>query len=241
MSTTSHKSEIDVLIFEKTRGAEAKLVLQLDARGLSVSVALVDAVDETLAKTDAKLVPWPSGQRATRESVEGIAKAVAALKARAEASLSTLMDPLTGLHSGGGFMAIADHQIKIARRAGYGMLLLMIRLNELDAITEKRGEGGAARAERETAGLLLAAFRESDVIARLSPGEYLVLALDAPVGVAEHLLGRFNATIGAFNQAERLPFALNTTVGSVVWQRKLDSAADVLVKRAYDVFGAPEA
>ena len=233
------KTDVDVLVFEETRGKEAKLVLQLDARKLSVAVALTKDAAATLDTTKAALVLWPSGARASRETVDGIARAVATLRDRARAPAAPLMDPLTGLHSKGAFMAIADHQIKIARRAGYGMLLLMCRLNDLGAIRAERGEAAVERAEREVAGLLIAAFRESDVIARVRTGEYVVLALDAPVGVAEHLLGRFNATIGAYNQAERLPFTLNTTVGSVVWQQKVDSAADLLMKRAYDLFGSP--
>lgn len=232
--------QVDVLIFEETRGQEAKLVLQLDARKLSVAVALTKDAQATLATTEAALVLWPSGARATREAVDGIAGAVAARRARDADTTSPLLDPLTGLHGRDAFMAIADHQIKIARRAGYGMLLLICRLNELGSIRAERGQATVEKAEREVAGLLLAAFRESDVIARLRSGEYLVLALDAPVGVAEHLLGRFNATVGAFNQAERLPFPLNTTVGSVVWQQKVDVAADRLIKRAYDLFGSPK-
>ncbi len=75
---------------------------------------------------------------------------------QAELGNLALTDELTGLYNRRGFMALAERQLKLARRSGRGMLLFMTDVDCLKQI-----------------------FRGSDVVARLGGDEFAVLAIEA--------------------------------------------------------------
>jgi diguanylate cyclase (GGDEF)-like protein len=98
---------------------------------------------------------------------------------QAELGNLALTDELTGLYNRRGFMALAERQLKLARRSGRGMLLFMMDVNHLKQINDTFGHLEGDCALQRTAEVLEETFRDSDVVARLGGDEFAVLAVEA--------------------------------------------------------------
>jgi diguanylate cyclase (GGDEF)-like protein len=90
-----------------------------------------------------------------------------------------LQDELTGLYNRRGFLALADRQVKLARRSGRSLLLFFIDVDGLKEINDVFGHGEGDAALKCTAEALETTFRDSDVIARFGGDEFAVLAIEA--------------------------------------------------------------
>jgi len=90
-----------------------------------------------------------------------------------------LVDELTGLYNRRGFMAIAEHQLRVGRRSGRGMLLFFIDVDGLKQINDSFGHSEGDRVVKRTAEALEKTSRDSDVVARLGGDEFAVLAIEA--------------------------------------------------------------
>jgi len=98
---------------------------------------------------------------------------------QAELGNLALTDELTGLYNRRGFMALAERQLKLARRSGRGMLLFMMDVDHLKQINDTLGHLEGDCALERTAEVLEETFRDSDVVARLGGDEFAVLAVEA--------------------------------------------------------------
>jgi diguanylate cyclase (GGDEF)-like protein len=98
---------------------------------------------------------------------------------QAELGNLALTDELTGLHNRRGFMALAERQLKVARRSGRGMLLFLMDVDRLKQINDSFGHSEGDRVLKRTADALEETFRDSDVVARLGGDEFAVLAIEA--------------------------------------------------------------
>lgn len=96
-----------------------------------------------------------------------------------ELSNLALKDELTGLYNRRGFLALADRQLKLARRSGRSLLLFFIDLDGLKEINDVFGHTEGDAALRRTAEALHATFRDSDVVARFGGDEFAALAIEA--------------------------------------------------------------
>lgn len=96
-----------------------------------------------------------------------------------ELSNLALKDELTGLYNRRGFLALAERQLKLARRCGRTLLLFFIDVDGLKEINDVFGHGEGDAALKCTAEALETTFRDSDVIARFGGDEFAVLAIEA--------------------------------------------------------------
>lgn len=96
-----------------------------------------------------------------------------------ELSNLALMDELTGLYNRRGFLALADRQLKLARRSDRSLLLFFIDLDGLKEINDVFGHTEGDAALKCTAEALEATFRDSDVVARFGGDEFAALAIEA--------------------------------------------------------------
>lgn len=96
-----------------------------------------------------------------------------------ELSNLALQDQLTGLYNRRGFLALAERQLKLARRSGRSLLLFFIDVDSLKEINDVFGHGEGDAALKCTAEALETTFRDSDVIARFGGDEFAVLAIEA--------------------------------------------------------------
>lgn len=96
-----------------------------------------------------------------------------------ELSNLALKDQLTGLYNRRGFLALAERQLKLARRSGRSLLLFFIDVDGLKEINDVFGHTEGDAALKCTAEALETTFRDSDVIARFGGDEFAVLAIEA--------------------------------------------------------------
>lgn len=86
----------------------------------------------------------------------------------------TLRDDLTGLYNFRGFNLFADQAFRLARRARLPFGVLFVDMDNLKIINDELGHSAGSVSLVETAKLLSATFRETDVIGRLGGDEFVV-------------------------------------------------------------------
>lgn len=86
----------------------------------------------------------------------------------------TLRDELTGLYNFRGFNLFAEQAFRLARRAKLPFGILFVDMDNLKIINDELGHSAGSISLVETAKLLSATFRETDVIGRLGGDEFVV-------------------------------------------------------------------
>lgn len=125
----------------------------------------------------------------------------AALERNTVSGLADLLrDQATGLYNGEGFRALTAKYVQAAQRTGGQLMLLAIHIQNLDELHKEFGPSNAESAIKETAELLKGSFRRTDLVARLSGGDFLVLAADAPEPSAAILRQRLEGRRVALNR-----------------------------------------
>jgi two-component system cell cycle response regulator len=125
----------------------------------------------------------------------------------------TLTDDLTGLYNRRGFSALAHQQLRVAARNGSRMLLIYIDLDGLKEINDRLGHGEGDIALIETASILKASFRNSDIIARIGGDEFVVLLLESTEKESDILRERLVENLRERNRRDGNSFRLAFSTG----------------------------
>lgn len=125
----------------------------------------------------------------------------------------TLVDDLTGLYNRRGFISLARQQIKTAERLSRDVVHVFMDVDGMKQINDTFGHREGDLALIETADILRATFRESDVLARMGGDEFAVLALETSPLAADSLLERLRSQLGDRNSRGHRPYALSFSVG----------------------------
>lgn len=132
----------------------------------------------------------------------------------------SLHDDLTGLYNRRGLLALAQQLMRQVERDRRGFEVVFMDLDGLKRINDTLGHPEGDRAIRETALLIRASFRESDVVARLGGDEFVVLSphdAAAPAGEAGAAVGaavaRLLETVARHNAQAEHPFPISMSVG----------------------------
>jgi len=111
-------------------------------------------------------------------------------------------DDLTCLYNRRGFFAAATQQLKLAQRNAQRLLLLFCDVDNLKKINDSYGHREGDLALVTAADALEKTFRGSDIIARLSGDEFVVLAQVASDHTQEVLLRRLEKNLKKLNASE---------------------------------------
>jgi diguanylate cyclase (GGDEF)-like protein len=123
-------------------------------------------------------------------------------------------DDLTGLHNRRGFLALAGHQLKLARRNAQGLLLFFCDVDHLKEINDSYGHREGDLALIRAADALEQTFRDSDTLARLGGDEFGVVALEASSQNKEGILRRLKKNLEKSNaDANEFRYELSLSVG----------------------------
>lgn len=128
----------------------------------------------------------------------------------------SLVDELTGLKNRRAFFALAEQEIKAARRDYRLLSLLFIDVNELKPINDRLGHAIGDQALRETAQVLAMTSRESDIVARLGGDEFVILARVSDQNSADALQHRLSENLAHSNSQTKSPFVLDLSIGMIV-------------------------
>lgn len=126
---------------------------------------------------------------------------------------ASLVDELTGLYNRRRFLALGEHQLKIASRMKRRLSLLFIDLDGLKWINDSHGHTEGDMALVETASILRETFRESDVIARIGGDEFAVLVTETTCAGTEILTTRLQENVTAHNDRGTRRYKLSFSVG----------------------------
>jgi two-component system, cell cycle response regulator len=143
-----------------------------------------------------------------------------------------IIDELTGLHNRRGLITLAEHQLKVARRRGTPAAVLFIDLDGMKGINDTHGHAEGDRALQDTADLLRATFRTSDLLARVGGDEFCVFLPDCDPPTATGVTERLRGAVRAHNETADRPFALSLSVGVAEYDPAVDPDIDALIERA---------
>jgi len=120
---------------------------------------------------------------------------------RAALEALSLVDAQTGLYNSRGFRRLGEAKLRLARRLGKGVSLLVFDLDRFGELEELYGQRAGSSAVGRAATLLRATFRESDLLGRLGRNVFSVLAMtDAPHGedrMLDRLARKLDGAAGA--------------------------------------------
>jgi two-component system, cell cycle response regulator len=144
----------------------------------------------------------------------------------------SLIDDLTGLYNRRGFMDLGEQHLKLARRTGRSLTLVLVDLDRFKAINDAHGHHVGDRGLFQVAEILRSTFRGSDILARVGGDEFAVLALEASGEDAEMLVRRLRKGVDGFNEKGSEPFTLSISVGLARYEDASRIRLDELMARA---------
>ncbi len=182
--------------------AAAVLVLTTSDREADGAVALHAGAEDhlVLGSIADGLLP-----RAIRYAVE---------RRRLRRELATI-DEKTRLPNLRGFVAIAEHQLRMANRAGTSVVLLFVRFD--DRRTAGASSALADQVAIEAAEVLLSAIRDSDLPARIADDTFCVLLSGDAKGSEVAVLSRLVEAIAVHDANKPEPQPLALSVGSAIY------------------------
>jgi diguanylate cyclase (GGDEF)-like protein len=143
-----------------------------------------------------------------------------------------IIDELTGLNNRRGLTTLAEHQLKVARRRSMPAAVLFIDLDDMKGTNDTYGHAEGDRALTDTADLLRATFRTSDLLARVGGDEFCVFLPDCDPPTATVVSERLRDAVRAHNETADRPFALSLSVGVAEYDPAVETAIDALIERA---------
>ena len=181
--------------------AAAVLVLTTSEREADGAVALHAGAEDHLVHGSIAHGLLP---RAIRYAVE---------RRRLRRELATV-DELTRLPNIRGFFAIAEHQLRMADRAGTPVVLLFVRFDDHPTT----GDPAAAdQVALEAAEVLLSAIRDADLPARIADDTFCVLLSGDARGSEVAVLSRLVEAIAVHDASKPEPRPLALSVGSAIY------------------------
>ncbi|HEX6804592.1 MAG TPA: diguanylate cyclase [Terriglobales bacterium] len=156
-------------------------------------------------------------------------KAEALARSNAILENLSLIDDLTGLYNRKGFLALADHRMKLAYRNDEDFSIAFVDLDGLKDINDTFGHQQGNQALQDAASVLRDCFRESDIIARLGGDEFAVFICEAG---HEKIAGRILRKLAECNAAAERSYRLSLSMGIVSADAAKDSDLETLLGRA---------
>lgn len=143
-----------------------------------------------------------------------------------------ITDELTGIYNRKGFYTLASHLLKLAKRNKQGMFLLYADLDDLKAINDSRGHKEGDLLISETAALLKANFRESDIIARIGGDEFVVFPVGSSGDSDQLISDRLEQAIADHNSRSDVKQRISLSWGTAFFTPEAPCCVDDLLAEA---------
>jgi len=136
-------------------------------------------------------------------------------------------DAVTEISNRNGFIAIANHLLPMCRRKDQPATLLVFHVQNLLEVEEQVGRAEADAMATELAHMLMASFRDSDVVARLSFDMFCVLLAGADLDGADPARHRFDKQLSERNRDSSCQHEMLIEAHAVAYKegRHADAAA----------------
>ena len=146
----------------------------------------------------------------------------------------SFIDNLTGLYNRRGFVTIAEPHVRLAQRVKGRLLVASADVAGLAAINQAAGYDGGDQVLRDTAELLRRTFRDSDLIARLEGGAFMVLALDATMDKSPIIAARLKHQVDGYNAQTIRGYTLAVAIGFTGYDPTAGAPIEDLMARAVE-------
>lgn len=156
-------------------------------------------------------------------------------RARLEEELKILAttDELTGLYNRRGFLTLAGHQLRIAKRERKPVWIIYADLDNLKIVNDRSGHEAGDAMIRDTAKILRTTFRESDLVARVGGDEFVIFPAIVAVDVnAKRMVARLQDYIDNYNAVGTTAFDLSLSVGIAYAEPGYNGSMEELLSRA---------
>jgi diguanylate cyclase (GGDEF)-like protein len=141
-------------------------------------------------------------------------------------------DELTGLLNRRGFFAIAQQQLKVAKRVKGKLALVFADMDNFKSINDKWGHHKGDEALAAMADIFRRSFRDSDLISRISGDEFALLLLDTHEDKFDIIFRRLQKNIDEFNARSDGKIALSLSIGMALYDCTQPCSIDELLKLA---------
>jgi two-component system cell cycle response regulator len=212
---------IDVILLDlslpDSQGVETFFTLQAHHTHIPI-IVLTSLVDETFAL---RVVGNGGQDYLVKGQIDGhvlirtIRYALQRHRIQRELQSLSLTDDLTGLQNRRGFFSHAIQQLKMAQRHHSTFLVVYVDVDGLKRINDTLGHDAGSQVLIDTAQVLSATFRETDIISRFGGDEFVILAIDAGLDDKERVTSRLQANIIDYNHHGRRAYELSISVGIV--------------------------
>ncbi len=131
-----------------------------------------------------------------------------------------LRDSLTRLYIREGFLTLGKRAMETAKRRESTLVLLCMRIDNLEALRAGYGPIAVESSLREVAALLTGGFRGTDVVARLGESQFAALAVDAAQPSTPVLCQRLEKRIAMLNRDKGPCGPLELRMNARFWSPK---------------------
>ena len=152
-----------------------------------------------------------------------------------ELAVADLMhnDAVTGLSNTVGFSQIAEYLLAMCVRTESPAALLLCHWRNQPVITGFMGQAEGDRAAVEMTQLLMASFRDSDIIGRISDDTFAVLLAGAPIDNVRAARNRLEKRIDDRNARGKSEYELEVELSAIAYDRAAHDSVDALLEDAH--------
>ncbi len=125
------------------------------------------------------------------------------------------VDELTNIPNRRGFRILAEQELKLCERQKLPVSLVYLDIDKFKQINDTYGHTEGDRALSIFAENMKRISRDSDVIARISGDEFVILFADAGKKIAESIVGRFKSGLEERGMKENLDYPIGFSHGIV--------------------------
>lgn len=197
--------QFDVALLDFNLGSETGIDLLREARARGCRTPVIMLTGQDDRATDLNAMHAGAADYLVKGCVTGdmLERAIRYARERhrllEEISALSLKDELTGLHNRRAFMTMADQRLQLLERSGSLCLLIFADVDNLKAANDTMGHEAGDRLLVDAARALQAAFRRTDLVARIGGDEFVVLADGANEHDVQHVLSKVQLQIDARN------------------------------------------
>lgn len=221
--------DVALVSFEPDAAAIGAIVEQ--APGVPVVAATRDAAEAADALDAGALDFVP--QDADRETLRRAFRyATSISRLKVEIHRRQIVDELTGLFNARGFEQLALHHLRMADRTKEPVVLLFVRLDDLQEARRTFGSAEEARLLAGAASALHQAVRGSDVLARVGEDVFCVLLTGDATGAEALVLSRLVEAVAVHNARQEHPYPLSLSVGAATYDPAAPATLDELMSQA---------
>ncbi len=154
------------------------------------------------------------------------------VKLQEQIRIMAVTDELTGLCNRRGFFNLAEHALNLANRLQRQIFILYLDLDNLKEINDTLGHMEGDTMLIETANILRATYRKSDIIARIGGDEFAVIPVDTTEENAKVAASRLQKNIDTHNEKISRDYKLSISVGISYYDPNFPTSIDKLLSQA---------